>query len=387
MTRYRRRTVSHVARRCLAACLLPGACATSPIALAHPAAIDWDRSTLTYVGPGGYARIARLDSKQLLLSLEHAGKSFVRHSLDEGRTWGEPILAADFAHGAAANPELLVLRDRTIWLLYNERPRAGSGKPFTIRLTVSRDGGKTWTARTEPLYVAGTRAEEGCWEPSAIEMPDGEIRVFFANEAPYPDSNEQEITMLGTRDRGETFSPPTGFAFRAGARDGMPVPARLADGSVVVAIEDSGLTPDGQMKPVLVHLARDHETQTLPVHPGSAARWPAIERDWPGGLYAGAPYLVAMPDGTTVLSVQSIEFSKEQQMVVYLGNPGARGFANPTRPFPVDPGHSARWNSLFAKAQGIVTAASGTTIGGKSGIWTIDGTIRSATPETNAPGR
>lgn len=356
--------------------LITHACAWSAAAqTAQPATLEWDRSTLTYVGPGGYARIVRLDAQHLLLSVEHAGKSVVRHSFDEGKTWSEPTVAAEFAHGAAANPELLVLRDGTVWLLYNERPRPESGKPFTIRLTVSKDGGKTWTPRAQPLYIAGTRFEEGCWEPSAIEL-DEEILVFYANEAPYRESAEQEITMLRTRDAGNRFSEPITLAFRAGARDGMPVPTKLADGSVAVAIEDSGLTPDGQMKPVILRLEIPLAIDLLPLKPRHAHRWPAVDREWPAGLYAGAPYLVALPDGTPLLSVQSIEFNAEQRMVVYVGEKDASGFANPTEPFPVDAGHSGKWNSLFVKSEQTVTAISGTTINGRTGIWTIDGRIR-----------
>jgi hypothetical protein len=342
----------------------------------RPTSIEWNQSTLTYVGPGGYARIARVSVNHLLLSVEHRGRSLVRHSDDDGKTWGEPILAAAFADGAAANPEMLVLRDGTIWLLYNERPRSGSGKPFTIRLTVSKDAGKTWTPRREPFYVAGTRPEEGCWEPSAIELPDGEILVFFANEAPYPKSGEQEITMLRTRDAGTSFFERIALSFRAGARDGMPVPARLADGVVAVAIEDSGLTPDGQMKPVIVRLDLPIGESRLPFKPGDANRWPAVEREWPKGLYAGAPYLVTMPGGATALSVQSVEFGREQQMVVYVGDKQARHFGNPTQPFPTDAGRSGQWNALFVKNASTITAISGTTIDGRTGIWTIDGRVR-----------
>lgn len=341
-----------------------------------PATIEWDSSSLNYVGPGGYARIARVSSSHLLLCVEDRGRSWVRRSDDDGKAWGEPILAATFADGAAANPELLVLRDGTVWLLYNERPRSGSGKPFTIRLAVSKDAGKTWTPQDEPIYVAGTRGEEGCWEPSAIELPDGEILVFFANEAPYRKSDEQEITMLRTRDVGGTFSDSITLAFRTGARDGMPVPARLEDGSVAIAIEDSGFTPDGQMKPVILRLELPLDTRRLPLKPRDANRWHAVDREWPAGLYAGAPYLVTMPDGTPLLSVQSVEFDHEQRMVVYVGEKDAWGFASPTQPFPVDSGRSGKWNSLFVKDARTLTAISTTTIGGRTGIWTIDGRLR-----------
>jgi hypothetical protein len=63
----------------------------------------------------------------------------------------------------------------------------------------------------------------------------------------------------------------------------------------------------------------------------------------------------------------------EPVMAVYVGDDHAKNFAGKTIPFEVDPGRSGKWNSLFVKDSATVTALSGTTISGTSGLWVIDG--------------
>jgi hypothetical protein len=62
-------------------------------------------------------------------------------------------------------------------------------------------------------------------------------------------------------------------------------------------------------------------------------------------------------------------------MAVYVGDNQARNFAGKTIPFNVDPGRSGKWNSLFIKDAATVTALSGTTIGGTTGLWAMDGRL------------
>ena len=334
--------------------------------------IEWHADTLQRVTPGTYGRLARLSEHALILSYEAAGKSFVRRSEDGGRSWGNAIEAARSSFGLAANPQPLVLDDGTVWLLWNERPRDGV-HPFAIRLTTSADFGRTWTARDEPLYTAGVEAKKGCWEPAAVQLANGDVHVFFANEGPYTKSDEQDITRLVTRDHGRTWSPPESVSFRPHFRDGMPVPIVLADSaSVALAIEDNGLQPGGQMKPAIVRLS---PATTSPVSPPSTQRWGALAEPLANPVYAGAPYLIRLPNGATLLSLQSKENSLAEQMVVYLGDANARVFAHPTRPFPSDIGQPCLWNSLFVKDAKTVIAIGNTTIDGKHGVWTIEGTV------------
>lgn len=73
------------------------------------------------------------------------------------------------------------------------------------------------------LCQAGHEFANGCWEPSAVLLPSGEIQLFFANEGPYTHSDEQEISLLRSYDNGYSWSHhPETVSFRSGRRDGMP---------------------------------------------------------------------------------------------------------------------------------------------------------------------
>ncbi len=368
--------------RALAALLAPAAVspAAAPAAEPHAAlSVAWDAKTLSLVQPGGgYGRMIRLDADTLLCVFEHGGDVRVRPSWDGGRTWGETVRAADGPHGVAANPELLRLRDGAVLLAYDERPgspaKPGDGvHPYAIRTRVSRDGGRTWGPPVA-VHEAGREFENGCWEPAAVQLPDDEIRLFFANEAPYRGSNEQEIAVACSRDGGATWSAPTAVAFRPGHRDGMPVPLLLRDGSgIAIAIEDNGL--GGRFKPAVL-LLPPTEKDAAPVGADDPRRWPALATPLPPKVYAGAPYLVQLPAGDTLLACQIDEGGRaEPRMVVYVGSPQARRFLNRSVPFDLPPDVGGLWNALFVKDAWTVTALSTTRIGDRAGLWAVDGRV------------
>ena len=328
------------------------------------AQIVWDNSTLTLIQPNGvYGRMVRLPDREILCAFEWGGAISVRRSADEGRTWTAPVIAASYNFGNAANPELLVLANGSVLLSYNERPADGV-HPYTIRVAFSRDNGQTWGGYAT-VFTAGRTSETGCWEPAQIQLPSGEIDLYFSNEQPYPNTNEQEISISRSFDDGATWSRPERASFRPRHRDGMPVPLLLHDGSgVLLSIEDNGLA--GAFKPAIAP-------------PASGTRWAALETPLPAKVYAGAPYLRQFPTGETVLSVQSADGRSSQgtldysQMAVYIGDSSAHGFTNISIPFPVPANANGLWNSLFIRNASTLTAISTTTLGGVYGLWSIDG--------------
>lgn len=118
-----------------------------------------------------------------------------------------------------------------------------------------------------------------------------------------------------------------------------------------------------------------YEAQLEPALCSSPQRWWALAHPLSPNVNVAAPYIRQFPSGETILSCQTNEGRKNPIMAVYLGNDEARSFSGRTVPFNVDPGKAGRWNSLFIKSATTVTAISGTTINGMTGLWAIDGQI------------
>lgn len=357
------------------------------IAAAEPAPwIEWDASTRLLVQKGaGYARIARLANRELLIAFSQGADLCVRHSRNEGKTWEPSVTVAKIEGSLCTNAELLILTDGTVLALFNERPREalpkgnqpprdGLTRPFRILASQSQDHGKTWGAHSV-LYSAGNDFSCGCWEPAAVQLPGGEVQVYFANEGPYRKTNEQEITMLRSKDSGKTWDKPETVSFRPKHRDGMPVPLVLMDGrGIVLAIEDNGLA--GPFKPAIIHTSLKENWSSGVVNADSPHRWGALAPPLPPSTYAGAPYIRQLPSGEVLLSYQesakgNLETSR---MAVCMGDREAKNFSSVTYPFPGE-AVPQLWNSLFVKDARTVTAVTDAPIGGVHGIWIVDGRL------------
>lgn len=343
--------------------------------------IEWDARTLVRVASGTYGRAIRLRGDDILCCYEGGGKSWVTRSCDNGKSWGQPLLVKEITGASAANPELLQLKSGRLLLFYNQRPHQNqaSGTPgeeplrFGIGVCQSDDNGLTWLSGSPPVFLAGQDASQGCWEPAGIQLPSGEVQLFFANEAPYQASDDQEITRLRSSDGGLSWGRPEKVSHRAGHRDGMPVPLLLLSGELLLAIEDNGLAPGNSLQPAIISLVSGIP-ELPPVNGASQRRWGAVWPPLQGRVYAGAPYIQQMPTGETILSFQSNEGGREQPaMTVYVGDSRARCFQNPTLPFSNPSQVGGSWNSLLVKGPSTITALSDTTVNGVRGLWAIDG--------------
>lgn len=350
-----------------------------------PKTISWDEKTLTLIAErASYGRMIRLTGGDILCAFGRRDRICTSRSTDDGKTWSAPKTVVKYKFGTAANPELLELANGWVLLSYNERPRDGKHH-FTIRTCISKDGGKTWTADSL-VYRADTRWGNGCWEPAQIQLPSGEIQLYFANEAPYRSSNEQEISMVRSYDSGVTWSKPTTICFRTDHRDGMPVPLILNDGKgIIVAIEDNAL--GRKFRPAIVSTSMTDNWNQPSVDGNDPGRWWALGHPLAANVNAAAPYIRQFPTGETVLSCQIHKPGAEPVMAVYVGDAEARNFSGKTTPFKTDSGRSGKWNSLFIKNTTTVTAISGTTIDGITGLWAIDGQLIRIDHEGERPTR
>jgi BNR/Asp-box repeat len=325
--------------------------------------IEWQKETQHLLVPGGvYGRITKLVDGVWLACSQSKRACVVLRSADEGKTWSSPQIVASFEHGIAANPELCALSDGGVLLFWNERPQPdGGAHAFTIRMSCSRDGGRTWQARDEPVFRGGNVFASACWEPAAVQMPEGEVRLFFAHELP----GQQEIAEMHSTDYGQTWSLPKQASLRPKHRDGMPVPCLLKDGTLALSIEDNGISGQERKHPPF---------RPSIVMPDTSKRRIALAEE-PGDTFnIAAPYLARFPDGITLLSAQSNQDEPRwHRMVVYVGNEQAQDFTQRTLPFGLPSATNLEWNSLFIANDHTVIAITSGTIEGKHGLWMIRG--------------
>lgn len=354
--------------------------------------IEWDQKTLKKVSSSssgekycGYARIVQLSDASLLAVYEADGSIVSVRSSDLGNSWSLPELITPRSSGMNMTvPEILMLKDKSLLVSYNARPyEISPSKKFGIRIKRSLDGGNTWYDE-QLLYEAGYQFENGCWEPAAIQLPGGEIQLYFANEGPYSQSDEQNISMLRSTDNGLSWTKiPEIISFRPGKRDGMPVPLVLQNGQgIAVAIEDNG---KGNFKPYIIKSTIKSDWP-IPVGADSENRIYALSSPIGEQLYAGAPYLRQLKTGETVLSYQGTEERTNKMefadMKVVIGDTQARNFSQKSAPFKIPANRSCLWNSLSVLEDDTIVALTSTNAYSNSNnteVWMIKGKLIRAT--------
>lgn len=341
--------------------------------------IEWDSASCHFVCSGVYARIKPID-KSFAMVYSAGPSALIRFSHDNCKSWGAASVVAQAEGYNYTNCEILQLQNGTILYMWNARP-AKAQLPFKIMYSLSHDGGKSWT-QAQDLYVASTKFQDGCWEPVALQLPDGEVQIYFANEYPYTSSDEQEISLMRSHDNCATWSRAEKISFRSGSRDGMAVPIYLPHSKeIAIAIEDNGIR--GRFKPVIVRTTENwHDGDVSAADPRREEAICATEK-LHDTIYAGAPYLIRLGKSHTLLSIQSTEGRKGgneryANMQVYVGDHNARHFHNRTTPMPdLPPNGNALWNSITQiddKHVIAVMSVSGMP-DGKNGIWTVTGQI------------
>ncbi|MBQ7181409.1 MAG: exo-alpha-sialidase [Bacteroidaceae bacterium] len=342
--------------------------------------ICWDYKAQQFLNGGVYSRLKLLSDGTLACAYSAGNDVYLR--LCRNGRWGSAIKVASDKKGqyGYTNSELLELADGRLMYAWNARAHSGTGQPYKIMVAYSATKGRTWNGE-ETLYTAGTEWTDGCWEPAMMQLPDGEVQLFFANEHNIPD-NKQNITMLRSTDNCATWEDPVVVSFRPTSRDGMPVPLRLQNGkSLVFAIEDNGL--NGNFKPVIIHSSVADNWRGGTVTGSSPHRWSALAptEELAASVYAGAPYLIQLRSGETLLSCQSSEGRKSADypiMQAYVGNTQAKSFCCRSTPFPFvgEADTKVQWCALAETSDSTVMATSSVSNRkAQNGIWITAGHI------------
>ncbi len=349
--------------------------------------IAWDYSTLKKLSPSnsginyaGYSRMIQLHDGSLICVFEADGNVVAVKSDDLGITWSSAINIARPANGVNMSvPDILELEDRSLLVCYNPRPvKIDPSNHFAIKTKKSYDGGQTWVDE-RTVYEADYKFENGCWEPSAIQLPNGQIQLYFANEGIYTNSDEQNISMLRSANGGLDWSKePQIISFRPGKRDGMPCPLIINGNKIAVSIEDNGSTT---FKPYIIKNTISNNWAQI-IGANSLDRSYALNDKIDDNIYAGAPYLRQLKTGETILSYQGTEdranYQNFAEMKVVIGNNMAQNFNRKTSPFDIAADRSGLWNSVSVLGDNTVIALTSTntySANNATEVWMIKGYV------------
>lgn len=338
--------------------------------------IIWDSSSLRKITDGNYARIRELDNQQLIAVYSRGSHIYIKHSDDQGSTWeNEQLLAEGDANYIMTNAEAIQLANKSIVVGLNRRVKDekwGRGYTYGIMIVSSDDYGQTWS-EPQLIYNAGNSGNIGCWEPSFLQLPDGEVHCYFANEYPYPSTNEQEVSLLRSSDNGENWTTEIETViFASGARDGMPVPILDGD-NILLAIEDN--SNNHVLQPTIIKEPVSSNWKNGLVGSNDSRRFHAVP-DFSRTRYAGAPYLAKLNSGELILSFQDRNEREKnfETMKVLVGESVIEPFNHESVPFAISKSNSAQWNSLCVLSSGKVIAVTSTTAYDK-GVYMVIGEV------------
>jgi hypothetical protein len=339
--------------------------------------IWWDHKTERLPTPGVYSRIKPIDDGKWALVYSDGPGAQIRIGDAPGSTWGPSIEVVNESGYVSTNSDLIRLANGWLLYMWNARPVVEGALPYAIKTRLSKDNGRTWG--DQRTVFASDPHGKPCWEPAALQLPTGEILLFFSEEVPAT-ASDQRIDLSRSFDNGLSWSAPIVTSYRPGSRDGMAIPVLLQNDTIVYSIEDPGFNG---FKPVIISNSLRDDWNTGTVGATGPHRWGALRSDYalPGTVYAGSPYLVQMPGSETVLSCQSSEGrtgGDQSIMEVYTGDRNARNFAHRSTPFPsIGVSGNALWNALAVLDSSRVLATSSVNTGTPSGngIRTVQGAL------------
>ncbi len=354
--------------------------------------IAWRHNSQRYIGGGSYGRAIRLSDGTYVMVYSTGGSNiggdnFIHWQYDAYGDWTKATVSmpGDAWH-TNKNAEIIELKDGRLMYAWLYRTNYNNSRgPSKIMAAYSSDGGHTWEDE-QVIYTATDTYGFGVWEPAMLQLPSGELQIYFANEAS-ANGNSQNISMRRSFNGGRSWQPGTEIvAYRNGSRDGMPVPVYLKNRKgIAVAIEDPGFM--GTFKPMVVHTDADDNWASGQVDGGSSHRWPIFgsSKDYLSSeVYCGQPYIIQLNTGETVYSAASGEDRNPNtsdthgRMAVYVGDSNAKNFIARSFPFPFATNSGARaiWNSIMQYNDSTLMAVC--TVEGsvsQSGIWTSEGII------------
>ena len=311
---------------------------------------------------GGYPRLYQLSEfwdNAWLLGGDNA-RIFVRKSVDQGQTWSKSEVAS-FSDGfLCANVDFFELPNHDILLCYRAIGNLSDTKNIRkLRFSISSDGGETWVEGGDIVdnyevaealgydedAVTNTMKSHndiGFYEPY-VDFINNKITVMYADDFTPMflrdegnglalENNMQRLmsqtfdmdTMSWSKERtiimdGMVNKSPAGSGLgKRVSRDGMPVYARMNDGTYVLVFEGtyrdteySALTGEAQLK-------ENHPFEILFSYSKDGVNWSnpvEIYTPYNDRSKSSAPYICVTKDDRLIVSFQTDEDAVTSGMV------------------------------------------------------------------------
>ncbi len=281
--------------------------------------IEWEEPVKIASNPAVYGRVRRLDDGRLMACYSTGTDAYIKFSSNDGASWSgakciyenyvideniAKIDNPDFAQLSSTNP----YKPGRIIYAVNERVKKEDDKdafPFYITVLTSDDGGASWSS---PLQIYSSSAYAGCYEPFVLELPDGTVQVYFADESPYASESgigDQNVSVIESKDGGETWGEARVASYAKNGRDGMPS-ATIYNGNIYLAIEYRKPSGGEDFHPVVVYNSvSDNWVSPVGDFADGTPRFDPFQTSLqPEKYYNGAPY-ITQTDNYWVLSYQT----------------------------------------------------------------------------------
>ncbi|MCK5819876.1 MAG: exo-alpha-sialidase [Psychromonas sp.] len=284
---------------------------------------------MKFVTAGEYSRIVKLSGNGLVLVYSNGSKINYRISSDEGNTWSNEVNLGDGGSKYTyTNAAFIELADGTWVYGYNARPnKEGGSDNYQIRIITSHDKGVTWSPE-KIVYSGGNVSAQGVWEPAFLQLPSGELQLYFS-------------------------------------------------------IEDNGF--DRMFKPATIRTDFGDNWSSGVVDGGNKKRNRALAKgDQLSSKKSGSsPYLAQLPNGDTLLFIKTQKDHSKKGLIirVYIGNNKAENFSSMSTPFTsnlIKANGTALWNSLTVLDDMDVIASSTINTGDSkpNGVYIIKGVVK-----------